>query len=224
MASEAALRSLHGDGVVEFALHPGGYIRFGDDFVLVATPRSPRGPLTVIAPNLHAAPLRPGDRAWIDDDALHVGPHTIPLTPTPWPRPKLCAGWRAALDVIPALPAPLADALRTGDLASLAGRGEGLTPAGDDVLAGYAYIKGTVPFTNSLYIKGTGPFTNSLFRFASPLGLAYIRCAARGELPEVVARVLESGDAATARRRAGAVSQWGSSSGAAMLWGVASAL
>ena len=79
MASAAALRSLRGEGVVEFALHPGGYIRFGDDFILVATPRSPRGPLTVVAPGLHAAPLRPGDRAWIDD-ALHVGPHTIPLT------------------------------------------------------------------------------------------------------------------------------------------------
>ena len=181
MASEAALRSLRGEGVVEFALHPGGYIRFGDDFILVATPRSPRGPLTLIAPGLHAAPLRPGDRAWIDD-ALHVGPHTIPLTPTPCPRPKLGAGWRAALDVL-----PRPSLLDTGDLTRLAGVGEGLTPVGDDILAGYAYIKGTVPFMTSL---------------CSPLGRAYIRCAARGELPEVVARVLESRDEATARRRA----------------------
>jgi hypothetical protein len=203
MASEAALRSLRGEGVVEFALHPGGYIRFGDDFLLVATPRSPRGPLTVIARDLHSAPLRAGDRAWIDD-ALHVGPHTIPLTPTPWPRPTLGAGWRAALDVI-----PRPSLLPTDDLASLAGVGEGLTPVGDDILAGYALIKGTVPFTTSS---------------ASPLGAAYIRCAARGEVPEVVARVLESDDAATARRRAGGLSQWGSTSGAAMLWGVASAM
>jgi hypothetical protein len=200
MASAAALASLRGEGVVEFALHPGGYIRFGDDFILVATPRSPRGPLTLIARNLHAAPLRPGDRAWIDD-ALHVGPHTIPLTPTPWPRPNLGAGWRAALDVIPR-PSLL-------DTDELAGVGEGLTPVGDDILAGRAFIKGTVPFTTSL---------------ASPLGAAYIRCAARGELPEVVARVLASPDEETARRRAKAVSQWGSSSGAAMLWGVASAM
>jgi hypothetical protein len=197
MASEAALASLRGEGVVEFALHPGGYIRFGDDFVLVATPRSPRGPLTVVATGLHAAPLKPGDRAWIDDGALRVGPHTIPLIPTPCPRPKLGAGWRAALDVIPK-PPPLGP-----------GAGEGLTPVGDDLLAGRAFLKGTVPFTTSL---------------ASPLGAAYIRCAARGELPEVVARVLESPDAETARRRAKAVSQWGSSSGAAILWGVASAL
>ena len=203
MASEAALRSLHGEGVVEFALHPGGYIRFGDDFVLVATPRSPRGPLTVPFTGLHGAPLRPGDRAWIDD-ALHVGPHTIPLVPTPWPRPKLGAGWRAALDVI-----PRPSLLDAGNLTCLAGVGEGLTPVGDDILAGYTFVRGEH--------KGSGPL-------CSPLGLAYIRCAARGELPEVVARVLESPDAATARRRAKALSQWGSSSGAAMLWGVASAM
>ncbi len=208
MASEAALSSLRGEGVVEFALYPGGYVRFGDDFLLVATPRSPRGPLTVPFAGLHASPLRPGERAWIDD-ALHVGSHTIPLVATPWPRPTLGAGWRAALDVIPPLAAPLADALRAGDLASLAGAGEGLTPAGDDVLAGRAFARGEH--------KGPGPL-------CSPLGLAYIRCAARGELPEVVARVLESGDEETARRRAKAVSRWGSSSGAAMLWGVASAL
>jgi hypothetical protein len=197
MASEAALAALRGEGVVEFALHPGGYIRFGDEFILVATPRSPRGPLTLIANGLHAAPLRPGDRAWIEDGALRVGPHTIPLVATPCPRPKLGAGWRAALDVTPK-PPPAGP-----------GEGEGLTPVGDDLLAGYAYIKGTVPFTTSL---------------ASPLGAAYVRCAARGELPEVVARVLEAPDAETARRRAKAVSQWGSSSGAAILWGVASAM
>ena len=61
MASEAALSSLRGEGVVEFALYPGGYVRFGDDFVLVATPRSPRGPLTVPFAGLHATPLRPGE-------------------------------------------------------------------------------------------------------------------------------------------------------------------
>ena len=150
-----------------------------------------------MATGLHAAPLRPGQRAWIDDGVLSVGSHTIPLVPTPWPRPKLGAGWRAALDVIPK--PPLVGA----------GVGEGLTPVGDDILAGRAFVRGLH--------KGSDPL-------CSPLGAAYIRCAARGELPEVVARVLESPDEATARRRAKAVSQWGSSSGAAMLWGVASAM
>jgi hypothetical protein len=60
----------------------------------------------------------------------------------------------------------------------------------------------------------------------SPIGLAYLRCAERGEVPEVVARLLAAirvGDVELARRRAGGLSRWGASSGAAMLWGVASA-
>jgi hypothetical protein len=203
MASAAALRALRGEGVVEFALHPGGYVRFGDDYVLVAHARAPRGPLTLVTTGLHTAPLRPGDRAWIDDGSLHVGAHTIPLRPEPFARAPLGAGWRAALDVVPRPP------LLACDPPFLAGRGEGLTPAGDDILAGYSYIKGTVPLTLSL---------------CSPVGAAYVRCAVRGELPEPVARVLAAGDPATARRRARGLSAWGSSSGAAMLWGVASAM
>ena len=108
-------------------------------------------------------------------------------------------------------------ALRGGDLeaavAALAGRGDGLTPAGDDVLAGYA--------------AWSGAALSPLAAGASPIGLAYLRCAERGELPEVVARVvaaIRAGDAEAARRRARALSRWGSSSGAAILWGVASAL
>ena len=103
MASAAALASLRGEGVVEFALHPGGYIRFGDDFILVATPRSPRGPLTAGRPRASTPPRCAPATAPGSTTRLHVGPHTIPLTPTPWPRPKLGAGWRAALDVIPQL-------------------------------------------------------------------------------------------------------------------------
>jgi hypothetical protein len=33
MASSTVLRSLRGEGFVEFALSPGGYVRFGDDYV-----------------------------------------------------------------------------------------------------------------------------------------------------------------------------------------------
>jgi hypothetical protein len=60
----------------------------------------------------------------------------------------------------------------------------------------------------------------------SPLGLAYLRCAERGELPEPVAalmRAIRAGDAVVAERRARALSRWGASSGAAMLWGIAAA-
>ena len=197
---------LHGEGVVEFP----AYLRFGDDFVHIAGPRAPRGPLTLVVVGL--GELRPGDAFRWDGPLPH---------PAPVPRlGPLMPGWRAALnaalEVVPAPRLPLA-ALRAGDLeravSELAGRGEGLTPAGDDVLAGYAAWRGEV----------LSPLAAGR---ASPLGLAYLRCAERGELPEVVARVvaaIRAGDAEAARRRARALSRWGASSGAAMLWGVASA-
>jgi len=60
----------------------------------------------------------------------------------------------------------------------------------------------------------------------SPVGLAYLRCAERGEVAEPVARVLAAvrhGDVTAARRAARALGAWGASSGAAILWGLASA-
>jgi hypothetical protein len=60
----------------------------------------------------------------------------------------------------------------------------------------------------------------------SPIGLAYLRCAARGELPEPAARVLGAirrGDVRGAERAARALSAWGASSGAAILWGLGAA-
>jgi hypothetical protein len=194
---------------VEFATPAGAYLRVGDGFVHLADPRSPRGPLTLAVADL--GDLRPGDVVRLGE--LPAPAPVLPLGP-------LLPGWRgalnAALEVVPAPPLPLA-ALRAGDLeraiAELAGRGEGLTPAGDDVLAGYAAWRG----------EALSPLAAGR---ASPLGLAYLRCAERGELPEVVARAvaaIRAGDAEAARRRARTLSRWGASSGAAMLWGVASA-
>jgi hypothetical protein len=199
---------LHG-GTVEFATPAGAYLRSGDDFVHLTEPRAPRGPLTLVLVRL--GELHPGD-------VVRLGA-LPPPAPVP-PLGPLMPGWRAALnaalEAVPAPRLPLA-ALRAGDLeravSELAGRGEGLTPAGDDVLAGYAAWRGV-----ALSPLAAGR--------ASPLGLAYLRCAERGELPEVVARVvaaIRAGDAEAARRRARALSRWGASSGAAMLWGVASA-
>jgi hypothetical protein len=214
-AGPGALRALAagGAGTVEIALHPGGYIHMdGGDYVLVATPRSPRGPLTAVVAGLAAAPLTAGARLHL---AAPLG-EAAPLAPAA----PLRAGWRAALAAaLAAAPPPPADlarglaALRRGDLpaavAALAGRGPGLTPAGDDVLAGFAAWRRTRGLASPR---------------CSPLGLAYLRCAERGELPEVVERVVSAirgGDASLARQRARRLPAWGSTSGAAMLWGVA---
>jgi hypothetical protein len=217
-------------GEVAIALHPGGYVRLGDEYVLVANPRAPRGPLSLLVSGLEQEPLAPGDVAWVDEE-LHVGPHTIPLVaaaPSPSPAP-LRPGWRgalvAALESVAGPPSELAEgiaALRTRDvaaaIAALAGRGDGLTPAGDDVLAGFAAWRFAAGGELRISALAAGR--------CSPIGLAYLRCAERGELPDVAARVvaaIRAGDAEAARQRAGALSRWGSSSGAAILWGVASA-
>jgi hypothetical protein len=189
-------------GVVELALRPGGYVRFDDDYVLVAVPRAPRGPLSLLVTGLERAPLRPGDHAEVAGEELRVGslridltrrasnlkvPGTFRLVAAPEPPPQLRAG---------------IDALAAGDLdvalAALAGRGEGLTPAGDDVLAGYAAAR---------HAAGR-PVSLDATR-CSPLGRAYLRCAERGELPEDVV--------------GGHPQKWGSTSGFAMLWGMGAA-
>ncbi len=245
-AGPGAARALHGDGEVEVALHPGGYVRLDDGYVLVAGARAPRGPLTILVSGLEAAPLRPGDAAHVDG-ALYVGGHTIALGLRPasgLAAGPLRPGWRAALtaalESAPGPPQELAAglaALRAGDVeaavGALAGRGEGLTPAGDDVLAGYAAwrhaanLKGSDPFSHRANLKGSDPVLSRLAAGrASPIGLAYLECAERGELPDVAAGVvtaIRAGDAAAARRRARALSRWGGTSGTAILWGVASA-
>jgi hypothetical protein len=282
-----AARALHGDGVVELALHPGGYVRLGEEYALLAHPRAPRGPLTVLVAGLDAAPLQPGDPAHVgcapqpgggapraelapaDDPAhvgcaarsgggappaelapagvLFVGPHEIGLSVTPAaqrPPTPLCPGWRAALtaalEAAPGPPRELAlglAALRAGDadaaVAELAGRGPGLTPAGDDVLAGYAAWRHAggryddAAGRRRASLKGSAPVISALAAGrASPIGLAYLRCAERGELPEPAERVrraIRAGDAPAARRAARALTSWGASSGAAILWGLASA-
>ncbi|WP_169542113.1 oxamate carbamoyltransferase subunit AllH family protein [Solirubrobacter soli] len=266
-------------GVVEIALHPGGYVRFGeDDWVLVAVPSAPRGPLTVLVAGLDSAPLRPGDE-------LHVARVSSFSSCGRERRHSRAAGWRDALsaalaEVPPAPPAlaPGLDALRRGDLAAgvhaLAGRGEGLTPAGDDVLAGYAAWRHAAgrpvalasaaptvaaptpaprlaaptvaaptpaprlaaptvaaPTPAPRLAAPTVAAPTPAPRLAavarercSPLGLAYLRCAQLGELAEpadAVLRAVWARDVAGARQTARGLAGWGSSSGAAILWGMA---
>jgi hypothetical protein len=134
----------------------------------------------------------------------------------------LAAALEASLAPPPALLGGL-EALGRGQLqpavALLAGRGDGLTPAGDDVLAGYAgwrHAAGS-PVTLAPIADGR----------ASPIGLGYLRCAERGELPHPAAALraaLIAGDAPAAARRARALRTWGTSSGHALLWGMAAAV
>jgi hypothetical protein len=226
-----ARRALRGgaQGAVEWAFGPGGYVRLDGQRVLLAPHRSPLGPLSILVAGLARGDLVPGDPAAVGaDGALVVGPLRIELDAArEWAPPHaraLAAQWRialaAALDVIAPAPSELAPglaALAAGDLggavAQLAGRGDGLTPAGDDALAGFAAWRWACD----------EPVVLAAQRCA-PLGRAYLRCAERGELPQPAATVLaaiRAGEPQAAARRARGLAGWGASSGAALLWGMA---
>jgi hypothetical protein len=223
-----------GSGQLEIALGPGGYARLRESgWLLVAGPRAAIGPLSVLVAGLGPRPSQAGWQASVDDGgALVLGPHRIVLDGARVERPRRTGGARrgdegralaAALATCPPPPAVLEPglaALEQGDIDSaverLAGRGDGLTPAGDDVLAGFA---------GWAHVAGEPvALSRAAARRSSPIGLAYLRCAERGELPDPAAALVESivsGDARGAALRARALQRWGASSGAMMLRGIA---
>ncbi|MEA2289701.1 MAG: hypothetical protein QOD55_1698 [Solirubrobacteraceae bacterium] len=234
-AGPAALRALRvgGHGRVAVALRDGAYVELTGGWLLVAPARSPLGPMSLLADPLPLRPFAEGDAATTARDALIVGSVRIELDglralarPAPPPRgadigPALEAALAGQPCPLPELRAGLA-ALQAGDhaaaVARLAGRGPGLTPAGDDVLAGYAAWR---------HADGGAPaLADAAAGRSAPLGLAYLRCAERGELPQVAERVLHAvraADAPAAARFARALDRWGATSGTALLWGIAAA-
>ena len=220
------------------ALGVGGYVRLGaSGWLLVAGPRAPAGPLSLLVAGLGGKARRGGvggvgrrrgharRRAAPDRRRWAVGAGLAPA-PTASSRAAVPRGdgrgARGRRDPPAALRPGLA-ALEQGALAPairlLAGRGDGLTPAGDDVLAGYA----------AWTLAAGEPATLSALAAprCSPIGLAYLRCAERGEVPEPATALIGAvrrGDARAAGRHADALGSWGSSSGAALVWGMAAAL
>jgi hypothetical protein len=237
-AGPGALRALRParTGVVELVLSGGAYVRAGDDWMLLADPDAPFGPLSVGVAGPWRRALRPGQPVRVEPGRLWLGGHAVDLErlrerrPVPGPsRGAAAAEVAAAAEAVAAALAvtggppeglvPGLTALRRGrtrqGVRRLAGLGEGLTPAGDDALAGYAAWRHATGAPAPVSALAAGR--------SSPLGHAYLRCAERGELPDVGAAVLaavfagEPGAAATA---AIALRDWGASSGAALLWGI----
>jgi hypothetical protein len=222
-----ALRLLRagGRGEVVLAGRQGAYARLGDEHLHLCAVDGPFGPLSVAVTPWPLA--RPGDEVVIGGGELRIGDEVARVdrvrlrgrAPAPVaPR----AGAVRLAEWLPALPLALAAgmrALEAGDLAAavaaLAGRGAGLTPDGDDVLAGYAAWRYATGKPVRLAEAAAG--------LASPLGLSYLRCAERGELPEAAAQMLAAlvaGDRAAAVSALPALRRWGSSSGAALAHGM----
>jgi hypothetical protein len=233
-AGQGALRALRPGRacMVELVLSRGAYVRAGDDWVFLSDPDAPFGPLSVAVAGLRRSALRPGQRATVEPGRLQVGEQAVCLErvrrrrSAPRPRWARAADWvdaaAAALAVTGGPPERLVPglrALRQGRMGEgvrlLAGLGEGLTPAGDDALAGYAALRHATGAPAPVSALATGR--------SSPLGHAYLRCAERGELPEASAAVLATvltGEAEAAATAAIALRDWGASSGAALLWGM----
>ena len=232
-----------GSGSVVAAFGGGGYLRLPGGFVLVVPPGSPRGPLTLVVDGLVAPALRARvvvSRSasapalavgaavislgrFVDRDGTRRAAAPAPRAPSPSaPAPAVAACARAALAAVPPPPDELRAGIATlaagdhgGAVRLLAGLGDGLTPAGDDVLAGHAAWRWAV--------GDPVPLRSSATERCSPIGLAYLECAQRGELAPFAAEVLRAiltGDAHGAARLARRCTEWGASSGAALIWGM----
>jgi hypothetical protein len=150
------------------------------------------------------------------------------LLPLLWASGAAAGAWRPGLVAAAGVPARLlcAAAVR-GDAASaaraargLAGLGPGLTPSGDDLLAGFAAA--WILVGDSLGLDGVARervmdgIVGGARRGASPLGRAWLEHARRGELLEPMTRFVAALLAAEARDLAGTVRgalEVGSSSG-----------
>jgi Protein of unknown function (DUF2877) len=244
-AGPGALRALRrgGRGAVELVLSGGAYLRLADDWLLVTEPGAPFGPLSLAVSGMEPGALHPGQLARALPGRLVIGDQVVSLERVRERRPAAgrggrragrspagggpagapAAGGSASSPLGGAPPAGLTPGLRAlarGRLVEgvvlLAGRGDGLTPAGDDALVGYAAWRHAAgrPLAVSPVAEGR----------SSPLGLAYLRCAERGELPDAgvaLLAALHSGDCAAASAAALTLRSWGASSGAAMAWGIA---
>ena len=255
-ASPAASRALVDGriGAVETMTRGGTYVSLGDDWLLLVGPSEPSGPLTLTVQGMATTDMAPVSPVEVSDGRLIIGGQAVSLermrvrrqpsrAPTSvWSADAVARAAAVAMAELPAVAtsAPVAprlrrgvDALATGSLVKaveeLAGLGEGLTPAGDDLLAGYAAWRVTEgdPAANDgvgsadalrLSVLATGR--------SSPLGLAYLRCAERGELPDAGARLVDAirhGSVAAVQAAIPGLRAWGTSSGVALGWGIVAA-
>ncbi len=172
-----------------------GYVDFGGYVVALTRPGRPRMPNGVGC----ALEVAAGQPAWIGEGRLEAGGQVV-LPGEVWeamPEPRF---------------RPETDRRIRPDPRRLAGRGAGLTPAGDDLLAGYA--AGLRLFWNRA--RDAQEVAEAAAVRTTSLSATLLRHAARGELPEPAHDLLERGDPEPLRR-------FGHSSGRALLAGLACA-
>lgn len=145
----------------------------------------------------------PDGRAWQVtrwwDPAVPCVP-AVPVVPT---SPAVPAAAHAPVEAVEPVEAALASALADGGrgldlaVAGLLGRGPGLTPEGDDVLAGALVALAAVgsPVRDRLAAAVETLLAGSQTR-TTTVSAALLRCAVRGQAIPELARFLRTGDAA----------------------------
>ena len=170
-----------------------GYLAVGERVVAVEPAGAPRMP-NGIACDLRA---EPDEAVWIGAGRLRTGAVAVTAGPVWDPRPHARARLGTGVRAVP-------------DALALAGHGPGLTPYGDDVLAGFA--AGLVLWHDEH--ERAAALAEAAAPRTTLLSATLLRHAARGELPEPAHALLEHGDPAPLCR-------FGSSSGRGIMLGLA---
>jgi hypothetical protein len=253
VAASAALRSLVGgpprSGRVLGVGSAAAYLQAGGDLVALEASDALRLPCAVVVPQPAAtgpfAALRPGDPVRVGADRVVAGRCTFAVVRWWTPRrPRRVQQYDAArgIELSQLLPpladrlaAPLTDlttALRTGTdptpcLRRLVGLGDGLTPQGDDVLAGMLVALRAQP-RHRATVQRLGAIIGAIAPGRTTLiSAALLGYAARGlaapRLLGVVDALHRRGEAATLARAVVRLLAVGHTSGAALAHGVRAA-
>jgi hypothetical protein len=152
-----------------------GHVDVGGYVVSLTAPGGPRMPNGIEV----GVALRPGEAVCLGEGRIEIAECSVVVLPGAW--------W----DPVPHAVADAADAVDGTGLLRDVGRGPGLTPRGDDVLAGYC--------AGLALLHGRHAEGHRLASAAAPrttaLSATLLLHAARGEVPEPVHRLLEHGDA-----------------------------
>lgn len=203
----------------------------GEVFAVMG-PRHWPGPLYLVAGRMAELPAV-HERARVTDGTLVVGPVCVPLdgcrrwVPSLPERlkadPEAWHGLAAGVDIeLAPVWEAVTDDLRRGDLAAvfgrLAGRGPGLTPSGDDVLAGILLVLAMDPTCRRTLGRLAGSARTTT------LSRAYLRWAAAGQSIEPAHALLDAaaaGDPTAMVEAARSLAEVGATSGRALMAGMA---
>jgi Protein of unknown function (DUF2877) len=234
-----------GDGVAVAWFPKATYVRMPGGLMALTAPTALPGPLHVVldtplAARPGAGVVRSGTGLLVGDAlvALHGARPWVGLLPGPVEMRRSAAlvveaaSWAAAHSALLAHPyrepaRRALELLRAGDVVGtvglLCGLGPGLTPAGDDAVAGMLLAM------RALGGAGSQAQLQSALRAArtTALSLAVLECAAAGQSIAPVHQLLEAAarqDRVAAVAAAGALAEVGASSGADLCFGLLAAL